>query len=191
MSVFYVGVKWSPFFPVFKTSASEVNCNYCRKSLMLSTFWISCRQITLQVFRVPVELTRIRSSETNLTQIRSCAGCLFSCCCWCCCGYLLFLLLFQGNIQVPNRLILTPKGRGGGGGDESKCSVSEEQNFEKVTVSLDISAVKSLHSLWQQTRISKFTFLFEVYFFPKKNVKARILTFYGRVRNGDVTTQHS
>lgn len=87
---------------------------------------------------MPVELTRIRSSKTYLTQARSCAGYLFRCCC----GYRLFLLVFQGNIQVPNRLILTPKGRG----DESKCSVSEEQNFE-VTVSLDISAVKSLHSL--------------------------------------------
>jgi len=34
-----------------------------------------------------------------------------------------------------------------GGGGRSKCSVFEEQNYEKVIVMLDISAVKSLHSL--------------------------------------------
>jgi hypothetical protein len=90
---------------------------------------------------------------------------------WCLSSFLLF---FQGNIQIPNRLYSYSKMWGWG---ESKCSVFEEQNFERVTVRIVISAVKSLHSLWQQTGISKFAFLFEAFFFSRKSVKARILTF--------------
>ena len=186
MSVFYVGVKCSLFFPVFKTSASALECNYCRTSLILSIpFRISCRQVTPQVFRVSVEITKIRSSKSNLIKIRSGAGCLFRCCCWCC-GYCLFLLLFQGNIQVPNRLILTPKGRRGGikvlsvwgtefwGHCEARyfcCKVSSQT----LTSDRDFEMYLSVWSL----------------FFLKEKVKARIITFYGRVRNGDVTTQNS
>ena len=64
-----------------------------------------------------------------------------------------------------------------GGGGRSKCSVFEEQNYEKVIVMLDISAVKSLHSLWQQTGISKFTFLFEAFFFSKEERQSKNINF--------------
>jgi hypothetical protein len=55
--------------------------------------------------------------------------------------------------------------------------VFEEQKFEKVTVRLDIFAVKSLHSLWQQTGISKFTFLFEAYFFSEEERQSKNINF--------------
>ena len=91
---------------------------------------------------------------------------------WCCGGYRLFFSFFKGIFKSLTDCILNPKCVWTVG--ESKCTVFEEQNFERVTVRIDISAVKSLHNLWQQTGISKFTFLFEAFFFEEERQSKNI-----------------
>jgi hypothetical protein len=63
---------WSPFFPVFKASTNEVECSYCRISLIFQVLSESPASISSAS-----GADKIRSSKTKLTQIRSGAGCLF------------------------------------------------------------------------------------------------------------------